>query len=1128
MKRALIFGIPSVLILAVVGLLMAPGFVDWSQYKSTAQAQIKNLTGYDASLNGRISVALLPAPRLFVEDVSVKAPEGSAQDYIVKIKRLNAHLAFAPLLSGKIEVASISLVEPSIALEIFKDGRKNWMTPEIEAMTGGAAQSQSGQSIALKNISIENGSFIYADGAAGAAPVAIESINAEAEAESLRGPFTASGDFKYTDKNISFKIGSGAMDDSNSVALNVSAAIEPMGASFEYAGVVSTAAPFSAQGETTLAVQSLKSITGTDTGAVKIKGLMTATAEKIGVKNAVIALDSNKFSGDIAAEIKPLKISAKLKSEDTINIDEFLKGSKGAGAGGEFPPKTLSMPMAFDAHVTMSAPGIVWNNQVYNGINVEFIKQPRVFAGRFAADGAPGKAAIDTKIALTYAAKSAGKDGTEIYSDPSVAVSVKAKTQNLQQTVESISGRGDVAYLGAWKNAEINADIVMAGNVTTLKPTVLTLDGDTFNISGSYAALARPKITADISAANIDIDAVQNKFGGGKAPAGNAAETIRNFALPFDLDFDVGAQEAKFQGRTIKGLRAQGTVRDNAINFSNVSAQDYAGAAIKIAGGIGNVKNLSGIDMKVEAESGDIKSFAKTMGVDAAGLPDSIKSATVSVIGKGAMDRLNVDAAIKAIGGSFSAKGDVSDPLGTMQISGLAVGAQHPNLAQAIQAFSPKSQRITSMEKPFDFAANIDRAGNVYTLKDMKANIAGSPVSGNITVDTGAAKPIARGDITLDRLVVQTGAAASGGDGNGRWSSAPMDSAWMNVYEADFSVKANQILYQNWDLQKPNLNVSLRGGSLRISDMSAGLFGGKMAMNAALKGAASGKGYDSVTGDANFTGVEAEGLVKALTGASIINATGEVNAKMNIATAGASQVAMINALSGDGVVNGKNIVLEGFDLARFAAALSDENRPAETLSGLWKGVSKGGSTQFDTLDGAFKISGGVANINKMDLDGPRAKLGTTGTVDLPRWRLETAHVIALKPKAGQAPADVAPPFTIKIAGPLDNPAQTFGQGAINDYLQRKLNRKLQGVIQKKLGGEAGGLVGNLLGLPPQQQAPAPEAAPEAAPAAGDEWAAPDQNAPVNNAPPPEPAPKQSKNDLRDEAIKGVLQGILGQ
>ena len=48
----LIFGIFTVLVLLLVGAVIAPSFIDWSQYKAQIEAQAEKATGYDVVLGG--------------------------------------------------------------------------------------------------------------------------------------------------------------------------------------------------------------------------------------------------------------------------------------------------------------------------------------------------------------------------------------------------------------------------------------------------------------------------------------------------------------------------------------------------------------------------------------------------------------------------------------------------------------------------------------------------------------------------------------------------------------------------------------------------------------------------------------------------------------------------------------------------------------------------------------------------------------------------------------------------------------------------------------------------------------------------------------------------------------------
>jgi len=243
-----------------------------------------------------------------------------------------------------------------------------------------------------------------------------------------------------------------------------------------------------------------------------------------------------------------------------------------------------------------------------------------------------------------------------------------------------------------------------------------------------------------------------------------------------------------------------------------------------------------------------------------------------------------------------------------------------------------------------------------------------------------------------------------------------------------------------------------------------------------------------------------------------------------------SPAALIYDLSGAGTVKGEDVLLDGVDVTRFVRALSLDSKPGDTVMGLWKGSTKGGQTAFETLDGAFTIKEGVVTLDKMDLDGAKAAIKTTGTVNLPNWTLSTKHSMSVKGE-GNAPSDV-PPFEIKVSGSLDNPAQDMAKGVLNDYLNQKIQRKLGDLLSKKLGGSWG----KKLGLPTVNNAPTPPAntpnAAEVVPSGSDgsaesvDWGN-SEKASNDNEPPEQQSPEfADPADLAEEAIKGVLEGLL--
>ena len=222
MKRALI-GIIGVLVILIVGLLVAPSFFDWNQYKPQAIGAIKDKTGLDVVLNGDVKVALLPAPYAYINDVVVKSPRDGEYENIATLGRLDLYLAFTPLLSGKIDFTSVELVKPAIYIETYADGTQNWKTDKIAALMDGGESVDSDEtevaseenamlsSISLNKVEISEGSFSFYNHETQSEQV-IDNITAAMRADTLSGPFTIDGSVRHDSRAIKFSAKTGRLD----------------------------------------------------------------------------------------------------------------------------------------------------------------------------------------------------------------------------------------------------------------------------------------------------------------------------------------------------------------------------------------------------------------------------------------------------------------------------------------------------------------------------------------------------------------------------------------------------------------------------------------------------------------------------------------------------------------------------------------------------------------------------------------------------------------------------------------------------------------------------------------------------------------------------------------------------
>jgi len=324
----------------------------------------------------------------------------------------------------------------------------------------------------------------------------------------------------------------------------------------------------------------------------------------------------------------------------------------------------------------------------------------------------------------------------------------------------------------------------------------------------------------------------------------------------------------------------------------------------------------------------------------------------------------------------------------------------------------------------------------------------------------------------------------------------------LHAVNADLSLKASKINYGDWPLSNPSMKIKLNNGNLNLSDVKASIFGGLINTNIKLQTSAKARQPVTFETDASFNNVDIAKVAASMIGTRLVKLSGSGNFNVNVKSTGASPAALIHDLSGKGSVTGQDFVLGGVDVTKFVRALSYDSKPGDTIKGLWKGSTQGGKTAFKTLNGSFIIENGIADIKEMTLDGTTARIETTGIVNLPAWTLSTNHKMIAKKIEGVT--DEIPPFEMSFSGSLDNPGQTFGQGALNQYMNNKLQRKLDDLITDKLfGGKK------------KESAPAPA-----------EGGAANQAQEGQPAQSGERGPQKELEDAAGEAIKGVLDNIF--
>jgi len=164
--RKLLIGVALVVTALVVVGIVAVTQIDPKHYVEIATAKVKEATGRELKIEGKVGFSVSLLPTVAIEGVRLQnAPWGSRPDMIMA-KRIEVQIALLPLLSGNVEVRGLTLIEPDVLLEVDAKGAKNWEfhPPGAEAKPAPAqADTQSLPPIAIRRASIEKATLAYRD-----------------------------------------------------------------------------------------------------------------------------------------------------------------------------------------------------------------------------------------------------------------------------------------------------------------------------------------------------------------------------------------------------------------------------------------------------------------------------------------------------------------------------------------------------------------------------------------------------------------------------------------------------------------------------------------------------------------------------------------------------------------------------------------------------------------------------------------------------------------------------------------------------------------------------------------------------------------------------------------------------
>ncbi len=219
----------------LAALLAAPGFINWNEHRAEIARRLSEAVGQAVSLDGDVSLTLLPSPAFSVHDARIA---GAAGMETASLRRLDVKVALLPLLSGRIKVESVTLVAPVVVVEMGADGRLIGPWPWDPAPGRPALAPLSGrlgEALSFELVAVEDGTVVYRDRAAGPEE-RVRSIDAAIVAGSLVGPFQVKADVTLRGAPLRLEATAGRFAADAAVPLRASLVHDGSGATARFAG----------------------------------------------------------------------------------------------------------------------------------------------------------------------------------------------------------------------------------------------------------------------------------------------------------------------------------------------------------------------------------------------------------------------------------------------------------------------------------------------------------------------------------------------------------------------------------------------------------------------------------------------------------------------------------------------------------------------------------------------------------------------------------------------------------------------------------------------------------------------------------------------------------------------------
>ncbi len=328
--KRLAIAIAAVVAAVIVALVVLAFLIPAASVRDAVATEIRAVTGLYPVIRGDISISLFPSGTVSFHNV-VLGDDRTGEPGVVA-DELTAHLRYFPLLAGRVEIADVTLVRPTITVTFLTGGQSNW-SGLIQSLAR-ALQPDPGRTASFSEIGIHDGTVVVHKQYAGKDVTdRLDGVEFQLAWPSISRSFGANGHFVWHDEPIEASLTLGDFlaalsGDHSGVKLRLSGA--PMKAAFD--GAMSARPTFKIDGTLSVESPSLRdAMRWTDAsqlpfggfGRFALRAHSSIGGGVVSLSNVNVELDGNAAEGAITLSTDHRTVQGTLAA-DALDLTPYV------------------------------------------------------------------------------------------------------------------------------------------------------------------------------------------------------------------------------------------------------------------------------------------------------------------------------------------------------------------------------------------------------------------------------------------------------------------------------------------------------------------------------------------------------------------------------------------------------------------------------------------------------------------------------------------------------------------------------------------------------------------------------------------------------------------------------------